>query len=206
MSHAAHRLLWTVIGMLLTVIGAVGLAANLGLLTGTDISAPLLSSGLLDAATAPWGLVVVSLLGLLLAMLGLSLLGRLLRTRDRSAMGELTVRVNPTVTRTGPGPEDPAPSPCRPGRTRVWGSVLADGLERDLARDPQVHRASVTLVGTAPRPELWIQLDVGPRARLGIVREHVSAAVDRFSTTSGLHPRYLDVTARVDPAGRRRVR
>jgi hypothetical protein len=210
MSHAAHRILWTVIGLLLTAIGGFGLAANLGYLPGTDVHAPLLWSGLLGLwrNTAPWGLVVVIAVGLLLGLLGLVLLRRVPPARLGGDIDELIVPY-PTAADSAPVGRDafdPERRADRLGLTRVRGVVLIEGLERDLARDPQVRRASVALVGYAPRPELRIQLYVDPCAQLAAVRDHVSVAVDRFATTSGLHPRRLDVTARIDAASRRRVR
>jgi hypothetical protein len=206
MSHAAHRLLWTIVGLLLIALGAVGVTANLGQLPGTDVNAPLLWSGLLDLwrNSLPWGPIVVIVLGLLLAWLGFRLLAAQLRTRRGLTAAELTLPADAGQGASAAGV--PAPGADLPGRTFVRGTVLAHGLERDLARDPHVRRAFVTLTGDAPRPELWIQLEVGPRARLDAVRDHVGAAVGRFSTTSGLRPRYLDVTARVDPSSSGRVR
>ena len=207
MSHAAHRVLWTIIGLLLVAIGGVGIAASYGVLPGTDPDAPLLWSGLLDLwrDTTPAGLALFVVLGLLLALLGLNLLARLLLPRPQPAMHEVTLSDGGPDRPTGDGTA-PAAAPRLPGTTKVRGAVLARGLERDLAREPEVRRASVTLTGAATRPELWIQLQVGPRARLAAIRDHVSAAVDRFVATSGLHPHRLDVTTRmVGPSSSRRV-
>jgi hypothetical protein len=199
MSHAAHRLLWTIVGLLLVALGAVGLTGHLGQLPRTDVNAALLWSGLLGLwrNTLPWGPIVLIVFGLLLAWLGLRLLSAQVRVRRDLTAAELTLPAGPDRDATAAGV--PAPGAGPPGRTCVRGTVLAHGLERDLARDPHVRRASVTLTGDAPRPEVWIQLEVGPRARLDAVRDHVGAAVGRFATTSGLHPRYLDITACVDP-------
>ncbi|GIG91149.1 hypothetical protein [Plantactinospora endophytica] len=194
MTNSAIRTLWTVIGIVLTAIGVVGLIASLGHLAGVDNTAPLLWSGLLRTwrDLDPWGLVILGLLGVLFAWLGSSLLGRVLRARRYPVLGDLDLRsVTGQAAVTGP---------ALPGATRVRGARLVRGLERDLARDPQVRRASVTLAGTAPRPELWIELQLNSRAGLTAVREHVSAAVERFRTTSGLAPRRLEVTARIDTA------
>ncbi|MFY1692148.1 DUF6286 domain-containing protein [Plantactinospora sp. WMMB782] len=194
LSDGAIRVLWTVLGIVLTAIGVVGLIASLGALAGVDNGAPLLWSGLLRTwrGLDPWGLVILGVVGLFLAWLGSNLLGRVLQLRRHPAQGDLDLRAF-----AGQATADGTTSP---GTTRVQGSRLARGLERDLTRDPQVRRASVTLVGTAPQPDLRIQLRLNPRAGLAAVRDHVSAAVDRFRTTSGLAPRRLDVTARIDAA------
>lgn len=205
MSNAAYRVLWTAIGLLLVAIGGVGIAASYGALPGTDPDAPLLWSGLLNLwrGTTPAGLALFVVLGLLLALLGLNLLARLLLPRSRPAMHE--VPLGQPDRRTGDESGRTA-APRLPGTTTVRGTALARGLERDLASEPEVRRASVTLTGAAARPELWIQLQVGPRARLAVIRDHVGAAVDRFVATSGLHPHRLDVTTRmVGPTRSRRV-
>ncbi|MEN3615471.1 hypothetical protein AAH979_39000 [Plantactinospora sp. ZYX-F-223] len=199
MTNSAIRVLWTVVGLVLTAIGVVGLIASLGHLAGVDNQAPLLWSGLLRTwrDLDPWGLVILGVLGTFFAWLGSKLLGRVLRARRYPVLGDLDLR-----SVTG---QTAAAGPALPGATRVRGARLARGLERDLARDPQVRRASVTLAGTAPRPELWIELQLNSRAGLTAVREHVAAAVERFRATSGLAPRRLEVTARIDAAGPIRV-
>ncbi|MFY1670575.1 hypothetical protein ACN27G_11510 [Plantactinospora sp. WMMB334] len=199
MTNGAIRVFWTVVGIVLTAIGVVGLIASLGHLAGTDNSAPLLWSGLLRTwrAVDPWGLVILGVLGLLVAWLGWSMLGWVVRVRRYPVLGDLDLR---SITRRT---ADPGPAPA--GVTHVRGTRLARGLERDLARDPQVRRASVRLAGTAPQPELWIELQLNSRAALTVVRDHVSAAVERFRATSGMAPRRLEVTARIDAAGPARV-
>jgi len=146
----------------------------------------------------PWGLVILGVLGLFFAWLGLNLLERQFRARPYPAMGDLDLRSTIGDATTE--------APRLPGATRVRGARLVHGLERDLTRDPLVRKASVTLAGTTPRPELWIELRLSSRASLDIVREHVSAAVDRFRNTSGLAPSRLEVTARIDTASPARVR
>ncbi|MGW0435988.1 hypothetical protein ACWDV4_26015 [Micromonospora sp. NPDC003197] len=205
MSNAAHRVLWTAIGLLLVAIGGIGITASYGVLPGTDPDAPLLWSGLLDLwrDTTPAGVALLVILGLLLALLGLKLLARLLLPRPQPAMHE--VALGQPDRSTGDKSERTTASGL-PGTTTVRGAVLARGLERDLASEPEVRRASVILTGAAARPELWIQLQIGPRARLAAIRDHVGAAVDRFTATSGLHPHRLDVTTRmVGPSSSRQV-
>lgn len=200
MTHAGNRILWTVIGLLLIAIGVAGILGSLGRLPGTAPDATLLWSGLLDLwrTIAPWGPAVVIGIGLLFALLGYVLLDRQLRDRGGAAMGTFGAE------HAAPNDGAPGPVPDLPGRTWIRGAVLARGLERDLTRDPLVRRASVLLTGAVSSPDLWIQLHVGPRTRLPAVRDHVRAAVERFRTTSGLDPRHLDVTARIDSSPGRR--
>lgn len=199
MTNSAIRVLWTVIGIVLTVIGVVGLIASLGHLAGVDEKAPLFWSGLLELwhDLSPWGLIILGVLGLLFAWLGFDLLARQLRTRRYPAMGDLDLRHGPA--------DSPDGRPRPPGATRVRGVRLVRGLERDLIRDPLIRRASVTLAGPATRPEIWIELRLSSRAGLAAVREQVAAAVDRFQVTSGLTPGRLEVTARIDTASPARV-
>jgi hypothetical protein len=173
--------LWTVVGLVLTVAGVAGVLANRGWLPGADQDASLLWSGLLNwwRDIDPWGLVVAGLLGLVVAVLGLILLTAELRRRATPGLRELRLARQ------------------RPGTTRVRGSAVGRGLERDLARDRGVRTASVAITGTAPDPDLWIQLDLEQQADLAAIREHVGGALDRFSRTYGLRPRRLDITARV---------
>jgi hypothetical protein len=202
-SQTAHRLLWTAIGVVLVAVGGAGIAASFGHLPGTHADSPLLWSGLLDLwrDIRPWSLVVTIAFGLLVALLGVGLLGRQMRPPHAAAMDEVTLRDSAASTDA----ERAALTPDLPGSTRVRGVVLARGLERDLARDPGVRSASVVLTGTPPRPEVWIDLHVTSRARIAAVRDSVAEAVERFRRTSGLRPSHLDVTARIDPAGSRRV-
>lgn len=180
MSNAANRVLWTVLGLLLTAAGVAGVLVSQGWLPGVDRNSPVLWPGLLQwwRDIDPWGLLGVGLLGVVAAVLGLILLLAELRRRAAPALGELRLADE------------------RPGRTRIRSAVVGRGLERDLARDPGVRAAAVALTGAAPQPEVWLRLDLEPAANLATVRDHVCDALDRFTRTYGLHPRRLDVTAR----------
>lgn len=190
MTDAGHRVLWTVIGLLLTAVGGAGVAAGLGRLPGTDPGAPLLWSGLLDLwrDVTPWGLVLVAVVGLVLAWLGWHLLYRQLWPRRQPALGWLDLHAA--------GSPDTASRSYR-GSTRVRGSTLAHGLARDLVRVPGVRAAAVTLTGDPVRPALRIRLRLR-QVQLTAVRGHVDAAVSHFTATGGLRPGRLDVTVRVD--------
>jgi hypothetical protein len=190
MTSSANRTLWTIVGLVLTAAGVVGVLVSRGWLPGADRDAPLLWPALLEwwRDIDPWGLVGVGLLGLVVAVLGLILLASELRRRAAPALDELRLARE------------------RPGTTRVRGSAVGHGLERDLARNPGIRDAAVAITGTAPRPDLWIRLDVEQQADLATIRKQVGGALDRFSRTYGLHPRRLDVTARVVGAPPPRVR
>ncbi|RLP96554.1 hypothetical protein [Micromonospora sp. CV4] len=183
MTDAAHRLLWTIIALLLVAGGAAALAASYGVLPGGDPGATLLSARLLHQwrLATPWTTLAAAVAGALLALSGHHLLRAELR-RPRSA-------VRGTLSHPG----------RRPGRTRVAADVLVHALERDLTGAPGVRRARVVLTGAPPRPDVWIRVDLAADTPTARVREHVRAAVRRFATTAGCQPAHLDVTARIEP-------
>ncbi|MEU8179546.1 hypothetical protein AB0B85_30845 [Micromonospora sp. NPDC049044] len=184
MTDAAHRLLWTIVALLLVAGGVTALAVGSGALPFVDPDAVLLGGGPVDAwrVATPWSTLSAAVAGLLTAVAGQRLLYRALRRPDRVLRG--------TLSRTG----------SLPGRTRLATEVLVRALERDLLRAPGVHRARVVLTGTPPRPDVWVRVDLTSDARTAGVREHVHDAVRRFATTAGCQPAHLDVTARIEPA------
>ncbi|NJC12315.1 hypothetical protein F4558_002141 [Micromonospora profundi] len=177
MTNAAHRLLWTVVALLLVAGGT----ATLALTYGTP-DAMVLSPALLDGwrQAAPWSTLAAAVAGLLLALAGQRLLARELRKPGTALRGTLS----------HPG--------RRPGRTRLPADVLAHALERDLTGGPGVRRARVVLTGAPPHPDVWISVDLAADI-CGGAREHVDAAVRRFAVTAGCQPAHLDVTARIQP-------
>ncbi|MEU1686721.1 hypothetical protein [Micromonospora sp. NPDC005707] len=179
MSNAAHRLLWTVLALLLVAAGGTASAVGAGRLPGGDV--PLVGAGPVTwwRAGAPWSALAVAVGGLLLALLGQRLLGAGLRVPDR---------LGGTLSHPGDGA----------GRTRVATGVLTDALERDLLRAPGVRRARVVLTGPVTGPDVWVEVRLAPSAGVGAARAHVDAAVRRFAATIGCRPAHLDVTALVD--------
>ncbi|MEU4555636.1 hypothetical protein EV382_1658 [Micromonospora violae] len=183
MTNAGHRLLWTIIALLMVAGAAAALAASLGALPGVDPTAALLSADLVSRwrMAAPWSTLAAAVAGLLVALAGQRLLARELGGPGGALRGTLSQ----------PG--------RRSGRTRLAADVLADALVRDLTDNPGVRRARVVLTGTPPHPDLWIRVDLTADAPAAGVREHVRAAVRRFAATADCQPAHLDVTARVEP-------
>ncbi|MBM0279690.1 hypothetical protein, partial [Micromonospora tarensis] len=72
MTNAGHRLLWTIIALLLVAGGATVLAAGLGTLPGTDPAAVLLSPALVDRwrTTTPCSTLAAAVAGTLVALAG----------------------------------------------------------------------------------------------------------------------------------------
>ncbi|MEU8332723.1 hypothetical protein [Micromonospora sp. NPDC048839] len=183
MTNAGHRLLWTVIALLLVGGGAVALAAGHGSLPGADPQAVVLSVGLLEGwrMAVPWSTLAAAVGGALVALAGQRLLARELRRPAGALRGTLS----------HPG--------RRPGRTRLAADVLTDALVRDLTGNPGVRRARVVLTGEPPHPDVWIRVDLTADAATAGVREHVRAAVGRFAATTDCQPAHLDVTAHIEP-------
>ncbi|MER7893891.1 hypothetical protein ABTX15_29175 [Micromonospora sp. NPDC094482] len=182
MTNAGHRVLWTVVALLLVAAGGAVLAVNLGRWPGADPGGMLLGPGVRRAwrLAAPWGTLAAAVAGLLLALAGQRLLHRELRAARAPARRTL---VHPAG---------------RHGRTRVAAPALARALERDLTGDPRIRRARVVLTGDPPRPDLWIRVDIEAGTRTAGLREHVSTAIRRYVDTAGCRPAHLDVTARID--------
>ncbi|MET7876516.1 hypothetical protein [Micromonospora profundi] len=178
MTNAAHRLLWTIVALLLVAVGT----ATLALTYGGNPDATVLSTALLDRwrLATPWSTLAAAVAGVLLALAGQRLLARELRQPGTALRGTLS----------HPG--------RRPGRTRLAADVLAHALERDLTGGPGVRRARVVLTGAPPHPDVWISVDLAADT-CGGAREHVDAAVRRFAVTAGCQPAHLDVTARIEP-------
>lgn len=183
MSNAAHRLLWTVVALLLVAAGGTALAVGGGRLPGGD--SPLLGAGPLAwwRAGTPWSPLAAAVAGVLLALLGGRLLVAALRVPDRLAG---------TLVQADDGG----------GRTRVAGGVLTEALERDLLRSPGTRAARVVLTGPVARPDVWVELRLAPYAEVAAARDQVDAAVRRFAATVGCRPAHLDVTALLDQPGR----
>ncbi|MEU8424644.1 hypothetical protein AB0C15_27620 [Micromonospora sp. NPDC048835] len=179
MTNTEHRLLWTIIALLLVLAGAATLATSLG----ANPAAVLLSADLVDRwrSAAPWSTLAAAVAGALVALAGQRLLARELRDPGGTLRGTLS----------HPG--------RRPGRTRLPTHVLTDALVRDLTGNPGVRRARVVLTGAPPHPDVWIRVDLTADAPTAVVREHVRGAVRRFAATTDCQPAHLDVTARIEP-------
>lgn len=194
MSNAAHRILWTVIALLLVACGATGLAASLDQVPGVDPDTPLLWSGLLRLwrTGTPWAFALSASLGLVIAGLGLWLLRRELRPPGRSVPAELLLTDPPTNLL-------PNAEPCQTfGLTQLRTDILTNALRRDLAAAPGVRGVRVVLTGTLAELEIWLHLRVAAAVPIAGIHQYVAAAIQRFSRTGGLYPHHLDVTVTVD--------
>lgn len=182
--NTGNRVLWTVIGLVLTAAGVAGLLINLDRMPGTGSGQPVIWPELVEQGRSwrPWLLAGVIVLGLLLALLGALLLRAQLRRRGGVSMPDLRVD-----------------SADEHGQTVVGTRVMVKGLAHDLENEVGVSRATAHLGGDARRPNLHLWLTLEPGAHLDRVQGRVLNALRRFSTTTSLTP--SDVTVDTKVAG-----
>jgi hypothetical protein len=180
-----NRVLWTVIALVLVAAGALTTAAGSGVLPRVDRDASLLPDAVQDTwrGWGWWAWAAVIAAGLILAVLGLTLIRAELRRHGGRTLPDLVI---PPLSRG-----------CTPGNTRIRSTAIHHGIERDLARHPTVRRATVHLIGDTTTPRLHAQLDVIPGFHLPALRDHVSTSIDRLATTTGLRPDAVDVILRL---------
>ncbi|WP_144126537.1 hypothetical protein [Catellatospora sichuanensis] len=195
--NTGNRILWTVIGVLLTALGVAGVLAKLGRLPGTYQDSPLLWPGLVEQwrQWQPWTYLGVLVAGLIVAWLGSRLLRIQLRAHGRRHLPDLVFgRHNPH--RLGDA-DDRSPSDDLYGTTQVRYRAIADCLERDLATTGRLQHADVMISGAADAPDMLLTLDTRPGADLNELRRHVQVALGRFTTTTGLTPAKVEISAGV---------
>jgi hypothetical protein len=181
--------LWTIIGLVLTGLGVVGLLVNLGRMPGIDRNQAVIWPDLLRLWRdwRGWILAGVIVLGLLMALLGLLLLRGQLRPRGVSM---------PDLQMTAPSGQ---------GRTVVGTPVMVRGLANDLENEPGVRRAAAYLGGESDDPRLRLWLTLEPGTSLDRIRQGVHSAVDRFAATTSLRPADVTIDTRI-AAGLQRSR
>lgn len=187
-----NRILWLLIGLLLLAAGVVGLLAGTGTLSFVDKQRALLTPELIDAwnrnPALSTALTIVG--GLILALLGGLLLRAQMRWRDEPPMRDLYLppRVDSTETE---------PAPVERGGTEVASRALQRALRRDFESDGQVRDATVRLTGPTEHPHLQVRLAVTPDVDMARLAGHVDRVVNRFATTSGVHPDLSEVVVRM---------
>lgn len=196
--NTGNRVLWTVIGALLTALGVAGVLAALGRLPGTYQRSPLLWPGLVEQWRQwyPWGYLGVLVTGLIVAWLGSRLLRIQLRANGRRHLPDLVSgRHNPH--RLGDADDRAASDDLLYGTTQVRYRAITDCLERDLVSAGRLQHADVMISGAADAPEVLLKLDTRPGADLNELRGHVQEALGRFTATTGIHPAKVEVSAGV---------
>jgi multisubunit Na+/H+ antiporter MnhC subunit len=184
-----NRALWILISLLLLAVGAGGLLVGYGVFGDQRAASPLLPAQVAQPVEDLSRVVVLAavvVIGLLLTVLGWRLArAQLRRGGGRTDLGDLELQ---PIVHEGMRPT---------GQTVVRGPAIAKTMEHDLQRVRGVKRALVGLYGSSRELELRTQIDVDDTADLGRVRAGVRECLDRLTTTTGLHPKSLDVTFRV---------
>jgi hypothetical protein len=182
-----NRLLWTVIGLLLTALGVFGLLLSYGRVPRTDQTQPLLWPELLDRWRdyRSWALGGAAILGLLAILLGWLLLRGQFRRRGGHAMPDMLVGT-------------------RNGRTLVGSATMARSLAHDLEQQPGIAQANVRLAGDQSVPHLVVSLTIDADTSISQARQDVQAAVNRFVRTTAVRPGNITVGTGItrSPAGR----
>jgi hypothetical protein len=188
---SGNRLLWTIVGLVLLLVGLAAIVLNQGWF-GRDPNTALMPAWLEQRwrSWGNWAFGVAIAVSLIVAVLGFLLLRAELRRRGGATLSD------PVLT----PPQDP------PGHTRISTSALGHALSQDLQTHPAVRRAGVHLTGRARRPEVTMRLTVTPEADIGAVRGHVDAALSRFEATSGWRPDVSEVTVTMPNRPPQRVR
>lgn len=187
---AGNRVLWTIIGVVLLAAGALGVVAWAGWLPGTETDSPLLWSALIEQWQdwEPWVWVAVAAVGVIVALLGLWLIGGQLQRSGGPAMTDLEID-----------------APDGRGRTVLGRSTLTHATQQDLEHIPGVQNAAIRLLSNHGGPEVRARLEVGSDASLSAVATDFRESLSRFTATSGLGPEAVDVTVRVGASTARRV-
>ncbi|CAM3338534.1 hypothetical protein [Stackebrandtia soli] len=181
MTDTGNRILWTIVGALLLVVGALAVVVATGVwpLTSTDATVlPETDTGTWADAPA-WVLALPVAFGVLLAVLGLWLFARELLPRGESGIEDQTLDDEPAR-----------------GRTRVDSSAVVTAWQRDIAAARSIARARARLTGSPPRPNAWLRIDLAPSGTVEQAREHVDETLERLATTANWRPGRLDVTIR----------
>ena len=192
--NRANRVLWTVIGALLVLAGAAGIAANRGWLPGVDTSRVLFAqdAGHTWHRLGFWAPLLAIVAGVVLAVLGVLLIRAELRLHERPAMTDLTL---PAGTDTGTG-----------GRTEVDTGTLARAMRRDLRSGGGISDARVRITGRPDHPTVSLHLWVDPGLGLAPVHARVQRSLQRLAATRPGEPTVEDVLVTVEDSQPARVR
>lgn len=188
-----NRVRFTLLGLLLLLIGSAGLLIQAGLLQdllNVSIDQPGEAyQQVRDLAVAEpaWAVAALLALGLLLLFLGILLI--------RAQVPTPATRVRELTLQKGSA-----------GTTTVDAGVVAEALARDLERMPDVHDASARLVATGSRPKVAVRADVDSAADLGTVRGGMEEAYQRLQHVLGTDGVEANLRVREVPSRRTRVR
>ncbi|NRQ37220.1 alkaline shock response membrane anchor protein AmaP [Nonomuraea sp. NN258] len=143
------------VGLILTLLGALALARGLGAIPAAPAGTPMADGGLRSffARTSPWIWWAVALVSIVVALLALRWLfaqGR------RDTRGSLRLE-------SGPG-----------GVTEVSAGGMAHAVAADLESNPAVLSASADLAGTRRRPAVRLRVVADERAPMDELADHLA--------------------------------
>ncbi len=197
---AFNRVLWLLVGAVLTAAGLVGVLARFNVMPGLPRDRALITPGM-NATWNSWGhwaTTGVIVAGALLVLLGALLFWAETSQRGGRSMPDLSRAASSTSSTSDGGR-------CERGFTQVSTTTLNQAFSRDLQGDVRVRQAAVRLTGAPSGPDLRLRLAVTPDADVVELRHHVDRALRRFQATSGLKPYLAEVLVKM-PTGRQRVR
>lgn len=198
--RTANRILAVVVGLILAGLGICGILINTGHMPGTDrdvtIWTETFTSRLHDWGN--WVTVVGIVGGLIVAIIGLTLLRAELRFHGRPSVTELDLAVPDPGGEVADGgahgrhayePQATSSAPISvAGKTHVAGSTLRRALQADLQNNPTIKHAVVRMSGDVHKPRIDLQIEVRRGTALSAVQSYVTEALARFRETTELEP------------------
>lgn len=180
---ALNRTLLALIGLLLLVAGAAGLASGLGqlrsVLPGLDPSAPLLPAGVTVLLWVPWVAIVAAVVVGLLCLRWL--VAQALR---RPATGTWSLRQGASG-----------------GSTTLPADAAGDAVAADIEGYTGVRKATATLTGTHEAPLLQLEVTTEENTPVGALRDRITAhALPRLCAALDLDDVPTSLLLRVDAA------
>lgn len=177
--NTVNRVLWIVLGFLLTAAGAVGLAISFGWIGVVNRHAPVWPAGWTQWWQSHLSIAVPSLaaLGVIAIVVGIFLAAKQPRRR-----------AEPTITQLR-GDQVSGPSGHGTEHLTIRARGISHGAATDLVRHRDISEASVALTGDPRTPTMDTHLEVTSRAHLAAVAEHFAATTRRLAVTLGSAPR-----------------
>jgi hypothetical protein len=162
-----------VIGLLLIAAGTLSAGLGAGVFGASRRGQPVFNGTVIRWWNeGGWkSFAVVGAIGLLAVIVGLWLAAPQLRRSDPKSR-------TPTIVFP--------PNSNGRGETTLRGPALSHGLEQDLARIPDINKASVGLFGPYPAIELRAVLDVNDNADLDQLPDRVDEVLARVHATTGI--------------------
>lgn len=194
--NTVNRVLWTVLGFLLTAAGAAGIAISFGWIGVVNSHGPVWPAPWTHFWQSHQRIAVPSLAALAVIAI---VAGLVLAWRQPRRHAE------PTITQLR-GDQVSGPSGHGPEGLTIRARGISHGAASDLVRHRDISEASVVLTGDPRTPTMDTRLEVTSRAQVAAVAEHFAASTRRLAATLGSEPRpRVLITIANDGARTRRV-